>query len=1569
MFKVSNRVLNTYARWQTAVSCALLIFMLSIGAATPAVAVTGYPLIDSLTGAFGDANDFMKAEITRLFNESGIEAAANQAKTTLDGLAEGAVPVIDDLANPYQENAQVAISQAMSKVQIATDILNKFAGESAIQMIEFLKNSPLFAGADFGITTPTGRIRIRVQGTEVSLCSTVVGPLGSVIVSGISNAEKLCNFPDARMANPTKSLIAFTYMAAGHTHVRTTQVLVPNLAEDLTLLPAPIDAATYVKTIGGQWVQIRLAGADPASVMLEAKFEVGLKGNVSYVVDVEAEGEAALKLSLKPIYAAEVIRSTGAVMLNKATALGLDMNIANQAANTAAILKAGLQHLSDIEPLYEEGFGDISIDVKLTAGIGAGVWDTGISVVSANSTFNLTYPLGKLITLRAGLLEEYLDIAMGMAEVNLKLGTSVLEGKPDFATFIDSSKQASSDFVNGVMQELLAASAVSGFTTESTLKLSIAGDADKESIALYESGLKLPVGDISQSLQDNPNAFGDAFSAITYLLQAAIDPDVVISDQTWADLETVIVPGIEFTLKVRDPVTLLMFGFSDADLLETIQTIASIRTILISVVNSSVNESLNDIRTAIENVVTTAISNADDAVIDWINHAKIENSTSFGTNGALGAEAVAELGASIGIEGHVSGSMFLLLLDLPIYQIPDDADNPEERGLLAKAAMPINMSLDAGASVGEGVELTVDAGGAVSLNLFELTAKHWEGDLPTAALMKVAGFSVLEFDGVINPDESLAGSGYLMLPMGGIVSADFAVDQLGNVTSGTWSGGLELGPLGNFPFIVGTLDNDGLHGTININLLGSGFNANFILNSAGLLLGSYDGAITIGGHELAAANIYLATDGQFRGHYEGDIEISGFTAVSNLDFDNSGFAGSSYMNVLGSELVANDIVITRSGTVSGTFSGDIVAGSHTLSAASLRVVNGGLIGTAMMDLPGVGTVEVDLRVFNGKVTAFYQGDLFNGLVSQASFEVTHTDVVMSANINISQFPDISSQVLDLVILAAPLAQQGLAEAEDALLAAQSALASAEQELNAASAQLTADLEAAQQTLLDKMTDVQTALQELNGVITQINALNAYYQGLISAAQNQVNSAQDSYNDANNLVNYYNQQISNLDAWYNNLSLYNKAKQLAYYTARRTQLLGYRAAAISARTAIQVTLSAAQLALNALNSELANLLNPLNTLKLALQLSYNTANDALTIARQALADIEASILADTVLSPLYDALDLARAGLTGAQELVNGLSGVIAMSEYFATQGADAAFTVHTANVTAGLSTLMNNSSFEIDARVTFMGQQGNMRLMFAPLDPVNSMYQAVSSLQKGTLILASNDVIAPTVVAEQPAEWIAEQTLIQLTASDNTNGSGVASITYSASGAQLISEVTMAGKDAFVLINTEGATTLSFYATDISGNVSEVTTLSINIDNSGPQVSVTPSGINLGVYGVVISAQDLLGSGIKYIAVSASGAEFFAESISHTDEIVISLTREGITTLNITVMDEAGNTTTMAYDVTVPRLIDENGMPVSDPVPVHTVDSNSSGGGSLTSLWMLLLTLTLSIRGMRTQQG
>ena len=1554
LFLADIRLLNGRYRWTA--SCLLLMLLLSFSIYSPTFAQQSFSLGDNLVGSFGNVTKSVRSEVESLTEDSGIDAAALEAQSVIAGLGNNAVPMIDDLSDPYQANAEEAITEAVKKVQLATKILSKISDAGAKQAVEFIQNSPMFEGADFGITLPAGRIRIHRQGTEVSICRTVVGPLGSVIITGVSNAEQLCRFNDPRMSNPTKSLLAFSYMAAGNTFFRTNRILLPNPASDLTKLPAPIEAETYVK-VNNQWVQIRLAGADPKSLEVEAKVEVGIKGGVSYYVEAEVEGEAALKISVKPLYAVEVIRSTTEAMATTAASLGLDMKAANVPPDVAVILKAGLQHLADIEGNYEDGFGEISIEVKVTGGIGVGIWDTGISVISASRSFSLIYPLDALVSLQASAIENYLDIALGITDSSLKLGTAILEGNtgPGLVTFTNEAKQASSVFINGALQDLLAAS--THIKLKSAFKLTAAGDADKESIDLFETGLTIPVGMISANLLANPGVLGDAFTATAHILLASIDPNETISDQTWTDLEQVLVPGIKYRLKALNPLTFNTVALEDTSLLETIKIVPVLKEVLIGVIESGRQSSFEPLNYAVEQAF---IAN-NQQVISFISEATFSTSKQLGANGALGAEIVAEVGAKITLKGELNGRLFLLMYDPPLYTA-----NHED--LLSKASVPIEFSLDIGASVGEGVELTVDGGGKISFNVFELSAKHWNKKLPTPALMEVAGFSVLEFDGTVNLDESFAGNGFLMLPWGGIVSSDFSVDSFGNVSSGSWSGGIDLGPLGKFTWLSGELDNLGLHGQVDIGFLGASFTADFIANSSGLLFGTYNGELNIAGYQLAAAELELGTDGQIYGQFQGDIDITGFTATTDMVIDNDGLMGSGSLNVLGSDLVSSDLAISRSGIVTGTFAGSIQAGPHTLSSVSLQAVNGGLTGTALLDLPGIADAQVDLHVVNGEVTAYYQGDLLNGLVPYASFAISQSGITLKANLNTSQLAGISSQVFSLVSDAAAAAQNELAAAQTALADAQAFVDTIEANIEATSAQILKDLANAQQAVIDAEEDVQRALYNLNTVIAQIDELNSSYAGLINNAQQTIDDAQASVNSASSVVTYYNNEIRKLDNWYNGLSKFDKAWYSAYYTAERAKLVTLRTSAQAALTTANAALSAAEAALSLLQSELAQKLNPLLISKNTLQGIYDTANSTLDAAIAMLN----SISIDGSLASLFSDLDIANGTLDAAQEFVNKLQGILAVVDYAATHGAEGAFTVLGANIDQDLDLVDLSSSFEIVARVVYLGQKGLMTLTFTADDPVDSFHQAIIKLQSGIALLDSSDVTKPTVSVQQPAEWMSNKSLVQLIASDNFGGSGIASITYSATGAQSIPTTTVAGEKAFALIEIEGVTRLTYYATDVMGNVSANTMVTTNIDNSKPQISVTHTGVVDDSYEVIIEASDLIGSGIAYLTVSARGVESFTENIETKSSVVVRLTEEGLTTLTITAVDIAGNSTVLLHDVDVPNLsvVEEEPVVTTEPVDVTKeppVDdtrqaSEGSSSGSTGLPFLLLIALIGCLR-------
>lgn len=93
-----------------------------------------------------------------------------------------------------------------------------------------------------------------------------------------------------------------------------------------------------------------------------------------------------------------------------------------------------------------------------------------------------------------------------------------------------------------------------------------------------------------------------------------------------------------------------------------------------------------------------------------------------------------------------------------------------------------------------------------------------------------------------------------------------------------------------------------------------------------------------------------------------------------------------------------------------------------------------------------------------------------------------------------------------------------------------------------------------------------------------------------------------------------------------------------------------------------------------------------------------------------------------------------------------------------------------------------------------------------------------------------------------------------------TDPSGVASISYSASGAQTIGWTTIAGPSAAVTLNAIGTTTVSYYATDTLGNLSATGTVTVHI------VSTQASTLR-----IVSPAAQLAGATVIEVALSGPG--------------------------------------------------------------------------------------------------
>jgi hypothetical protein len=114
------------------------------------------------------------------------------------------------------------------------------------------------------------------------------------------------------------------------------------------------------------------------------------------------------------------------------------------------------------------------------------------------------------------------------------------------------------------------------------------------------------------------------------------------------------------------------------------------------------------------------------------------------------------------------------------------------------------------------------------------------------------------------------------------------------------------------------------------------------------------------------------------------------------------------------------------------------------------------------------------------------------------------------------------------------------------------------------------------------------------------------------------------------------------------------------------------------------------------------------------------------------------------------------------------------------------------------------------------------------------------------------------VPALNAAGWSNLPVVITLSAVDNTGGAGVASISYGATGAQVVPTSTYT---APFTIAAEGATILSFGAVDKAGNNEATKTQVVRIDRTPPTgaiLSPAPGAIRSGVTTVIASSADAL---------------------------------------------------------------------------------------------------------------
>lgn len=1469
----------------------------------------GMQLLTEARGTFGALTQGMTQLLDPHRIGSGIEAAGQAAKGALEALTEGRLPVIGDLEDPFHGNVDLAIQQAVQDAEVAAGILGELVGDQAQQMLVDLSQSPLFQDVDVRLTSPVGWLRVLRDGLDVSVYATVFGPFGSRISVGVSNADPLAGMTQPRMANPLHELALFVDMAIGYSHLHMRKVLAPSLSGGLLALAPQIEAVTYLR-IHDQWTQIRYASSDPGAFEVEGTISIGLKAGVRAEIMAEIGAALTLGIKLKPARAADIL--DGVLDEMEAAADGQD-ETRDVLANATDVLRAGLDHLEDLESQYPQDLGEISLNAGVTGQLGVGIWDSGLAAVSASGGLTVKLPLEALVGLAANEMEGLLDFAIGLGDTMRDLGQGLIEGIPQseidliIAELRNDAESLGANALAALLQLTTA------LEMEAQFEVALAGETDPGSgtretnIPLITFAVSFPLGDLAETLLDDHAAIRRAMSAAieagAQLMMAGYDP-LSGTDIDWGELSLGVTDGIQFSLLAMGTGPVLRVGFSEmplTDLLELMEIHANyLRPILVAVMDGGRTGSITPLRTAIENAIDQIDTLANDTFVTLLKSPRLHFEAGLGANAELGAELGIKIGGSARLEGNVKTSLLFLLLNRDEYE-------EEDQTQLAALSFPVSIELTGEASIGEGVELEISGGVTASTNLFDLTFTHWDGELPSPAGMTVAGFEVLEFEGVVQNDESFSGEGWLLLPMGGIVRAQFDVDAGGHVISGHWWGGFDLGPLGSITLLEGEITDAGIHGVIDIGFLV----ADFILKSTGWLYGTYHGDVTIAGHQFLALDLVLEESGSFAG--SGLIDLFGFTATADLRVGPGGIEGNASLDLLGSTLTADDFAVSPGGGMTGTFTGSLVIGDLHVAGVSLELQPDGMRGTGVIDLPFLVHAEIDLLVQGGMLTGHYEGEspLYGTQMSSIDFTFAWDGVVIDAWLESGLLGHLNDQTqaflngsAQLAIDAINLAKEGLDLAQEKLdLLLEDILRVREEVIE----RLQAAVTAAEQGLLE----AEAALDEAIAALKPLeDAFNVARQKLV----NDLNQALADLDAAQREVDRWRAHLKALDDWYDGLPWYKKAGAWVGYQAQRLVRLALIEAAELTLSIAQGVVTAARNALDDFVPSAALLAK--RALKAEKEKFFQAARDALAAARQALANPDgdpalAALLATKAVldQELQDAIDW----LTAVEE---DFGNAAIVANYIIEFGLTRLFVVESARFHAELDTLGTSSVVSLEVTGVFMDKPFSRTFAYDLQDPEGSFEGVARQLESsagGNIV----DTIPPEVIISAPIEWQNQDVTVQLSATDNLGGTGVYTIDYSTTGAQTGSGVVLGGTGTFT-VTAEGQTTVSAHATDNAGNAGVLRTRTVSLDLTAPHVELTlPADPYALPYVVTVSATDAA-SGMDFLWIMTTGAQPHPEAKYYGSGATVSLTNAGDTTVSVRATDKAGNTRAFEQVVTVP---------------------------------------------------
>jgi hypothetical protein len=175
------------------------------------------------------------------------------------------------------------------------------------------------------------------------------------------------------------------------------------------------------------------------------------------------------------------------------------------------------------------------------------------------------------------------------------------------------------------------------------------------------------------------------------------------------------------------------------------------------------------------------------------------------------------------------------------------------------------------------------------------------------------------------------------------------------------------------------------------------------------------------------------------------------------------------------------------------------------------------------------------------------------------------------------------------------------------------------------------------------------------------------------------------------------------------------------------------------------------------------------------------------------------------------------------------------------------------------------------------------------------------------------DATAPVTAATaspapSSAGWNRTTVTVTLHAVDEAGGSGVAALTYRATGAQPIATTTVPGDRVTIAVRAQGTTTLTYFARDAAGNVEAARRRVVRIDETAPTLRVT---------NVSVPATSPDGALVRRYPVSATDNLDASPAIRCSPAAPHLFAADTTSTVTCRATDRAGNATSHGFTVHV----------------------------------------------------